>query len=564
MTIYTADPGAGINQPITDLPSGLGESLSSSFRQGMDEGPVNSILRSSGADALAIDPNSAVVPKDKADATLAEYGVKSINVPEAGVTQSYLDHVIAARKDALARQQIAASAPSGLVATPLNFMANLAGSMADPGNIALAFVPFAGEAKAATMLGRAGERFAVGARAGLVQSALTTPFTADAAASEGENFTAGNALESVFFNTLAGGMMHAGGGVISDLVRGRNPGSQVSDAAIPVNEAQPVPLASDSNLPQGIDIPDSGMQSDLATSLSRDAEGYAYSRAYDDVAPGYMNELDALQTGFRDNVADMRAEIAGNEHQASLLDATLRDRTEQYQQQRMKYREANQRALSDIQSEKQAIQDRNDQLNSIIERNAAAEQARGQQAAIARGEIPDGLRERIASRASEIRESMSLSPVARSVNSAVSRVNDAHWSINQQAYRAAVSHMMDGRSPDVEAFYDLDKPALRESAIQRIQNPAVYADRASENVSRTAEQRYRETLKPDHEYTSANEDLEHEFGLNEALIKDIEVSNPEQAAAMRQTMADIRTEANDNSMLNAFQAFAACMINRGG
>lgn len=564
MTIYTADPGAGINQPITDLPSGMGESLSSSFRQGFDEGPVNSILRSGSADALADDPNSAIVPKDKADATLAEYGVKSINVPESGVTQSYLDHVVTARKDALARQQIAASAPSGLVSTPLNFMANLAGSMADPGNIALAFVPFAGEAKAATMLGRAGERFASGARAGVVQSALTTPFTADAAASEGENFTAGNALESVFFNTLAGGLMHAGGGVVSDLVKGRADGAQINEPPIINNEAQPVSLNADNDLPQGIDIPDGGMQSDLATALSREAEGYAYSRAYDDVTHGYMSELDSLQTGFRDNIPDMQAEIADNEHQASLLDATLQDRTSQYQQQRMKYREASQRALNDIQTEKQALQDRNDQLNSLIESHAAAERAKGEQTAIAKGEIPDGLRERVASRASEIRESMSLSPVDRSVNSAVKRVNDAHWSINQQAYRAAVSHMMDGRLPDVEAFYELDNPALRESAIQRIKNPSVYVDRASEPVSRVAEQRYKETLKHDHEITSATEDLEHEFGISEALIKDIESDNPEQAAAMRQTLADIRSEANDNSMLNAFQAFAACMINRGG
>ncbi|MBF3299564.1 hypothetical protein ISU73_17765, partial [Leptospira borgpetersenii serovar Ballum] len=48
-----------------------------------------------------------------------------------------------------------------------------------------------------------------------------------------------------------------------------------------------------------------------------------------------------------------------------------------------------------------------------------------------------------------------------------------------------------------------------------------------------------------------------------ALLDDIAVDNPELAATMRQNLNDIRAEASDNSMSNAFRAFAACMINRG-
>ncbi len=166
MPIYTDDPGQGINQPIGNAPAGLGESLLSSLKQGFEEGPVMSGYRFAQADSLANDPNSTVISKQEADELLKQYGVKSINVPDSGVTQAFLDHVIAERKDSLARQQIAMSAPSGWVATPLNFAASLAGSMADPGNVALALVPFAGEAKAASVLGRFGERFVAGARMG--------------------------------------------------------------------------------------------------------------------------------------------------------------------------------------------------------------------------------------------------------------------------------------------------------------------------------------------------------------------------------------------------------------
>ncbi|EOV9573863.1 hypothetical protein ACN5LO_001778 [Cronobacter sakazakii] len=558
MPIYTDDPGQGINQPIGNAPSGLGESLLSSLKQGFEEGPVMSGYRFAQADALANDPNSTVISKQDADERLKQYGVKSINVPESGVTQAFLDHVIAERKDSLARQQIAMSAPSGWVATPLNFAASLAGSMADPGNVALALVPFAGEAKAASVLGRFGERFVAGARMGAAQAVAIVPLTGLAAAAEGDDFTYGNALESTFFNTMAGGLMHAGGGIISDMVRGRRPaGADIQP------EAQPVPVVTPDNIPSGINIPEAGTNADLAAVISSEAENYAYSRAYDDVVPDYMARQQELQTGQIGNVADLRAELAANQRQADALDATLQQRTTEYQGQRMKFKDARSRALKDIQAEKDAIAARNQEINTSLEQNAAAEQARGRQSQLSRGEIPDDLKVTIAERAQQIRDGMQMSPVAGAVRTAASAIRDADWSVNQQAYRAALAHMMEGRSPDVEPFYELHKPALRERAIQRIQNPARQVDETARPVSETADRVYQETQKADHEITAAAADLDNEFNLSNALLDDIAVDNPELAATMRQNLNDIRAEASDNSMSNAFRAFAACMINRG-
>ncbi|EJO9547603.1 hypothetical protein NU260_002123 [Cronobacter sakazakii] len=558
MPIYTDDPGQGINQPIGNAPAGLGESLLSSLKQGFEEGPVMSGYRFAQADALANDPNSTVISKQDADERLKQYGVKSINVPESGVTQAFLDHVIAERKDSLARQQIAMSAPSGWVATPLNFAASLAGSMADPGNVALALVPFAGEAKAASVLGRFGERFVAGARMGAAQAVATVPLTGLAAAAEGDDFTYGNALESTFFNTMAGGLMHAGGGLISDMVRGRRPaGADIQP------EAQPVPVVTPDNIPSGINIPEAGTNADLAAAISSEAENYAYSRAYDDVVPDYMALQQELQTRQIGNVADLRAELAANQRRADALDATLQQRTTEYQGQRMKFKDARSRALKDIQAEKDAIAARNQEINTSLEQNAAAEQARGRQSQLSRGEIPDDLKVTIAERAQQIRDGMQMSPVAGAVRTAASAIREADWSVNQQAYRAALAHMMEGRSPDVEPFYELHKPALRERAIQRIQNPTRQVDETARPVSETADRVYQETQKADHEITAAAADLDNEFNLSNALLDDIAVDNPELAATMRQNLNDIRAEASDNSMSNAFRAFAACMINRG-
>lgn len=561
--IYTDDPGQGINQPISNAPSGLGESLLSSLKEGVNEGPVVSGYRFAQADQLANDPNSTMVSKSDAEARLKEYGVKSINVPDAGITQSFLDHVVSERRDALAKQQIAAAAPSGLVATPLNFTASLAGSMADPGNVALAFVPFAGEARAATMLGRFGERLAVGARLGAAQAVATVPFTAQSAAAEGNDFTYGNAMESVFFNTLAGGLMHAGGGLIADAVRARRPATAENPDAAPVVDSQPVPVVTPDNIPQGVNIHDAGTNADLSAAIARDAEGYAYSRAYNDVVPDYLSRQQELQTGFINNVADLRTELATNQRQIDALDATVQQRTVEYQAQRMKFKEARSQALKDIEAEKAQIADRNAEINQTLERNAAAEQARGRQSQIGRGEIPAELAGIIDQRAQEIRSGMQMSPVAGAVRTAATAVREADWSINQQAYRAAVAHMMEGRTPDIEPFYDLHKPALRQRAIERIQNPMPVPDEGGRTVSQSADRVWQDTQKPDHELTSATADLENEFNISDALLNDIATTNPEMAASMRENIAAIRAEANDNSLGKAFRAFAACMINRG-
>ncbi|MCK7105944.1 MULTISPECIES: hypothetical protein [Enterobacter cloacae complex] len=564
MPIYTDDPGLGINQPIGNAPSGLGESLLSSLKQGFEEGPVMSGYRFAQADALVDDPNSTVVSKADADERLKQYGVKSINVPEKGVTQAFLDHVVAERKDSLARQQIAASAPSGWVATPLNFAASLAGSMADPGNVALAFVPFAGEARAASMVGRFGERFVAGSRLGAAQAVATVPFTAMAAAAEGDDFTYGNALESTFFNTLAGGLMHAGGGVISELVRSRRAAEPAaSETASPTQDAQPTPVLTPDNIPAGVNIPERGTNSDLAAAISSDAENYAWSRAYDDVVPEYMAQQRGLQTGQIDNVADLRTELTTNQRQADALDATVQQRTTDYQSQRMKFKDARARALKDVQAEKDKFTSRNDEINRTLEQNAAAEQARGRQSQVNKDEIPDDLKVRIAERAQQIRDGMQMSPVAGAVRTAAGAIREADWAVNQQAYRAALAHMMEGRSPDVEPFYELHTPALRERAIQRIQNPGRQMDEAARPISETADRVYRKTQQADHEVTAAAADLENEFNLSNALLDDIAVDNPELAATMRENLNAIQAEASDNSMSNAFRAFAACMINRG-
>ncbi|EMO0474781.1 hypothetical protein RJ490_004605, partial [Pluralibacter gergoviae] len=369
-----------------------------------------------------------------------------------------------------------------------------------------------------------------------------------------------NALESTFFNTMAGGLMHAGGGIISDIVQQRR-GNSTPDAGTPAS--LPVSEVNSDNIPVGITIPERGTSADLAEAISRDADSYAYSRAYDDVVPDYLAQQQELQAGKSDNIGKLRSELAANQHRAEHLDATLSEKVADYQSRRLKFNDARARAVRDIQAEKDALTTRNEEISRALEQNAVAEQAGARRAEIARGELPDELKATIAERAKQIHDGMKISPIAGSVRSAASTIRNADWSVNQQAYRAALAQMMDGRSPDVEPFYDLPTPALRERAIQRIQTPAREIDATARPMSESADRVYQETQKADHEVSRAAADLENEFNLSNALLDDMAVDNPELAGSLRENLNTIRSEASDTSMSRAFRAYAACMINRG-
>ncbi|HDT0752186.1 TPA: hypothetical protein QIC06_004233 [Enterobacter kobei] len=552
MPIYTDDPGSGINQPLSNVESGLGESLSASFAQGFREGHLMSGIRFAQADQYTNDPNSPVISKTEADAKLKELGVKSINIPESGVTQAFMDHVTQERKEALARNQIAAAAPSGFINTPLNFMAGLAGSMADPANLAIGLIPFAGEAKAATALGRFGERFIQGAGYGGAQTAVALPFTAMAAAADGEDYSLGNAMENIFMGMVGGGLIHAGGGVIADMVRGaRKP--TPSPVEEPTIETSPLP---ESPTRTTVNIEEDNPSSVLSRQIDQYADDYSYNRAYDEVITSRREELQSIQEGFSKNVSDLKSEISANNHSASLLDESLGDRTKSYQQQRMSFKQAKSQAMKDIQREKESISFRNDELQSAIERNAAAERARSEEASISRGELSDEIKSRIESRAQEVRSAFNVTNPSQWVRTASQRIDSANWTQRENAFRAGISHMLQGRTPDIEPFFDLHRTDLRATAFDQIkQGPRPDIDEPTVRSSADADMQYQRAQKND-DLVNAQEDFDSELQLARNMVDDLD--SPE----LKSALESIQKEANDESFIKGIQAYATCMLRR--
>lgn len=149
MTFYTGAPQKGNILPV-EGEQPLLRSLGAEVSEGFNQGPIVSWGEESRLARLNIDPNAERYSKDDAQRVLKEQKIDTINVPPDGLTKQYVDAVIQDHQAHLNRQQIMQGSPSGVVATPLKFMANLAGNIADPGNLAIGAIPFVGEARAAT------------------------------------------------------------------------------------------------------------------------------------------------------------------------------------------------------------------------------------------------------------------------------------------------------------------------------------------------------------------------------------------------------------------------------
>lgn len=295
----------------------------------------------------------------------------------------------------------------------------------------------------------------------------------------------------------------------------------------------------------------------LDETISREADNYAYSRAYDDVVPDYQQSLDSLRGGMIGNVADLRAELKANQRSADALDSTLSQRAQEYQQQRMKYRDARQQALSDIQKEKDGFASRNEEINQSLDRNKAAEQAAAEQSAIGRGEIPVGLKQKIEERAGQIKSGLQRTALSEGVRTAAQKIDAAHWSQRQNAFRAGISHMLQGKSPDVEPFFDLTAPELREPAMNQIrQGPRAAEDTSATSASREADASYQRSNKEDADLVNAQEDFEAEMNLARNMVDDLD--SPD----LREALNNIQKEANDDSIMKGLQAYASCMLRR--
>ena len=262
MAVYTKGAQARRTALLEDYSAPLSDVLRASARVTLLESPTSSVARLSElqqAEAGRVTreyvpgegftfrreaPDSAVLPADQAKQRAKDAGV-DLEIPEDGIRERALE-ILLERKQARRRlDDVLNRAPEGLTPTALKFGVALGASLLDPMNVASAFIPVVGPARYAKLLrsasgpgGRALVRSGVGAVEGVVGAAVVEPFVLAAAQQEQSDYGLADSLLNITFGAAFGGVLHAGGGVISDaVVRSRTAADLDRTAAARVAQA---------------------------------------------------------------------------------------------------------------------------------------------------------------------------------------------------------------------------------------------------------------------------------------------------------------------------------------
>ncbi|MEH8746610.1 hypothetical protein RAG34_11835 [Klebsiella pneumoniae] len=228
----------------------------------------------------------------------------------------------------------------------------------------------------------------------------------------------------------------------------------------------------------------------------------------------------------------------------------------EYKSQGMKSRDARAQAKQDIADERTQVQERQGDLQQELEKHIQASRAEYELGQIDRGDIPPALRERIAARAAEIGDGFKPTAIAQGVRTAAQRINEANWTQRENAFRGGLSHMLQGRTPDIEPFFDLGRTDLRAAAFDQIkQGPRPDIDEPTVRASADAETQYKRAQNND-DLMNAQEDFDAEIELARNMVDDLD------SPQLKEALSAIQKEANDESFMKGLQAYATCMLRR--
>ncbi|WP_110995383.1 hypothetical protein [Pseudomonas sichuanensis] len=166
----------------------------------------------------------------------------------------------------------------------------------------------------------------------------------------------------------------------------------------------------------------------------------ALATARQELEPTVRAELEGETVGLLPNVADVRTELAGVQRSLDDLDGTFRERAKQAQVDGMSRKQAEAAARQEIAQERQQLTERVTALENSLQGNRTGELARGELAAIARGETSGRLQQRIEARADEIMRGFERSPLAAGVARARERLTPRQ--MNERAAREEIDTLV--------------------------------------------------------------------------------------------------------------------------
>lgn len=488
--------------------------------KGPDEQQLESFTPSSSlsfrsAVARTFEENPSVLLTDYSRVTLANRGPKldndtaremvrqsgvKLDVPEDGYTSEALGILIKRRQDAAARESVDARTPWGF-GSLFRGSAQLLTGLVDPLNIASAFIPVVGEARAARWLTQAGEgaaarfgaRAVVGVAEGSAGAAIMEPAVYGLHAGLQDDYSMVDSLINIGFGGALGGVLHGGAGLVKDALS--PPARKAISAEVEKLRAE-VP---DSPVPARVER--MVFESDLA-SVTRApfatraglTEPEARAIAIESAREEWKAQLLAETSGRAAprEVANLRSESAGLEQQLRELadPATFKRLAKEAQANGMSRKQAEAAARKQIAEQTGDVQAKLDRGQQQVDANARAAQAEQDLAAVEQGQIPD----RFAQDLQERTQSMLLanqlvkSLQARQDAPASFVIGMANPQTREAAMRSSIASMMQGRRPDVDALIRRGEPSEIMAAVRAQQQPESMAVGSIE-VSRAADER---------------------------------------------------------------------------
>lgn len=472
--------------------------------------------------------------QQEADDAFKAAGVKHKS-PLDGYTQAAIDILVKRKSDDATRRRVDEATPWSWIGSPVRGGAMLLTGIADPLNVASAFIPVVREARVASLIARAGEgagsmaltRSAIGATEGLVGAAVLEAPTYALRTSMQDDYSLTDSLLNMAFGTVAGGGLHSVGGAVGDALRGGgNPYARF--AGLNTAEVRQVMsyeagrLASPEGFTlaqrraAGLDMPPDPagtllQQAGAVTATTVRPSGVApgdlaavadapFARLYEMTPEGATRRaLESMRDDLRAELlaqAGARAEpgaiptlkreqVAAAERLSALeSEAEFKRRTKEQQRLGLSRKEAEAAARKSIAAEMADVQATEQRIGLIIEANSSASRAEQDLAALDQGQVPAQFAERVQTQAAVF---MGASDIARAITGntqppAAFVIGMASPETRETAMRAALAHMSTGRLPDVDAIIRADPSAIGERAtpqdVARATASQQYADTA--------------------------------------------------------------------------------------
>jgi hypothetical protein len=168
--------------------------------------------------------------KEEADKKVKEAGL-DLKFSDSGISQEKLDILMDRKREENKRKSLISRAPQGFLPGAAKIGTSLAVSIADPLNIASAFIPIVSQKNTVRLmssLGRNTGRAAVGAIEGIAGAAMIEPLVYYAMTEEQADYDLYDSYMNLTFGAVIGGGLHAGLGAIGDRIN-RAPAQTKSD-----------------------------------------------------------------------------------------------------------------------------------------------------------------------------------------------------------------------------------------------------------------------------------------------------------------------------------------------